>query len=48
MDGVIVRNYTTEDYSSVKEILIEGGLFVESWDVEERLNNRILSKTDSI
>ncbi len=48
MDTVIIRSYTTEDYFSVKETLIEGELFDKTWDAEAMLTKRITDKPDSI
>jgi len=48
MDSVRIRNYKKDDYTSVREILIEGGLFEETWDVEERLGKRVIARPESI
>lgn len=48
MNTVNIRSYKKDDYLGVKETLIEGILFEESWDVEERLSRRIEEKPDSI
>src|ERR1700733_5734230 len=48
MNNVSIRNYAKEDYPSLKQILIEGGLFDETWDSEKGLEKRIIEKPDSI
>ncbi|HSX09868.1 MAG TPA: GNAT family N-acetyltransferase [Candidatus Saccharimonadales bacterium] len=48
MNEVTFRNYGKDDYSSVKEILIEGSLYDETWDSEDALEKRISEKPDSI
>ena len=48
MNDVTIRNYNKEDYFSVKEMLVEGGLFDETWDAEKSLEKRIEEKPDSI
>jgi ribosomal protein S18 acetylase RimI-like enzyme len=48
METVKIRNYKNIDYPSVNKILREGDLFDENWDNEEKLNNRINEKHDSI
>ncbi|SRR6266568_4993768 len=48
MHNITIRNYKKNDYISVKEILVEGGLFDSTWDNEEILGKRITEKADSI
>ena len=48
-EDIEIRNYNPEtDYSQVKQILKEGGLFYEPTDVPERLAEKVRRDPDSI
>jgi ribosomal protein S18 acetylase RimI-like enzyme len=48
MNTILVRSYQKSDYLALKETLIEGDLFVDTWDDETTLEKRIDDKPDSI
>lgn len=48
MNTITLRTYQPSDYPSVKQNLIDGGLYTEDMDTEERLAAKIKRNPDSI
>ncbi len=44
MNQVIIRSYEKDEYSAVKQILTESGLFEEEWDNNELLEKRLFTR----
>lgn len=43
-----IRNYSPDDYGQVKKLLVDGGLYYEPMDSEERLQEKISKDPNSI
>lgn len=48
LSGVSIRNYSSTDYGQVKKLLVDGGLYYEPMDSEERLQEKISKEPSSI
>jgi len=43
-----VRNYVESDYKGVKDVLLDAGMFDETWDSKEGLSGMITANRDAI
>lgn len=48
ISGVHIRNYNPADYGEVKKLLVDGSLYYEPMDSEERLQEKISKDPSSI